>query len=634
MLQIIRDKTSGLIAMVIVALLIVTFAFWGVSYYFDQGGSVVVVSVNDSEIELGEYQRVYQNVRRQWQELLNDSAGNVDDELVKQQTLDSLIERELVRQMNESMNLQVGVQQVREVINGIQAFHGLNGFDNSVYERAVAQIGFTTVGFERQIQQDMKGDHLQNSLTTSEFITDKEVRLLASLKNQSRNISYSIISSNTLKDTFVPTEEEISSFYENNSRDFLEPEQVKIAYLELSIQKLASEIEVNEDDLLSYYETNKADYDVEDQRKIRHITIKIEDKASEERIGEISSKAEELIALLEEDMTFDELSDKYSNDSEFKIEVSELGFLIKGIMDAEVDEVMFSMVEGELSAPIVTKNSVDVVKVEKIKGGQKNTFENVQEDVLVTYSLSLAENEYYEASEQLANLSYEHPDTLENAAEALGLEIRESDFFNRISQADPLLSDSNIISASFSEEVLNGNNSEVIEVGDNRVVALRLIEHKSEQKKPLDKVRESVITRMKYEQASTVVRRKGETVLEKLKNGGNPEELAEEYSIEWRQTGEIRRDHSGINPSVLQRAFQLGRNDEGLSLFGGMSLESGDYALIIVNSVNDPDAASFTKKELDPIRSQLEQLKAAGNWRQLVKDVRNAATVNIFSDRL
>ena len=231
----------------IVALLIVTFAFWGVSYYFDQGGSVVVVSVNDSEIELGEYQRVYQNVRRQWQELLNDSAGNVDDELVKQQTLDSLIERELVRQMNESMNLQVGVQQVREAINGIQAFHGLNGFDNSVYERAVAQIGFTTVGFERQIQQDMKGDHLQNSLTTSEFITDKEVRLLASLKNQSRNISYSIISSNTLKDAFVPAEEEISSFYENNSRDFLEPEQVKIAYLELSIQKLASEIEINED---------------------------------------------------------------------------------------------------------------------------------------------------------------------------------------------------------------------------------------------------------------------------------------------------------------------------------------------------------------------------------------------------
>ncbi|MFT7459939.1 MAG: peptidyl-prolyl cis-trans isomerase D [Planctomycetota bacterium] len=634
MLQIIRDKTSGAIAIGIVALLIVTFAFWGVSYYFDQGGSVVAVSVNDAQIDLQEYQRVSQNVRRKWQELVNNGGGNVDDELVKQQTLDSLIERELVIQVNDSLNMRVSAQQVREVINGVQTFHGLNGFDNSIYERSVGQLGFTTVMFERQIQEDMKAEQLQSAIVESVFVTDDEVRLLASLNNQSRDISYSIISSNQIKEAISLSEEEISDFYDKNSRDYLEPEQVKIAYLELSLQKMASEIEVDENELLNYYEANKANYEVEDQRKIRHITISIDEKATQEEISKTAAKADELIAQLKEGKSFEELSVKYSDDLEYKIEISELGFLTKGIMDAEIDEVMFSLSEGELSAPIITKKSIDVIKLEQIKGGEKNTFENVREAVKQAYSLSISENQFFEANDLLANLSYEHPDTLEIAAEELGLEIKESEYFNRTSQSDPILSDSKIISASFSEDVLNGNNSEVIEVGNNRVFVIRMIDHKSEHKQPLDAVRERVITRMKYEQASAQVKGKGEAVLEKLKSGADPEQLAAEFGIEWKQSDEVKRDNSGINRSVLRTAFKLGRPSEGQTIFGGTSLGSGDYALVIVNSVNDPEPSSFTTEELTAIRTQLQQLEAANNWRQLVKDLRTQAKVEIFSDRL
>lgn len=620
--------------MVIVALLIVTFAFWGVSYYFNQGGEVVAVSVNDSDIDLREYQRVYQNVRRQWQVILEDRGGNVDDELVKKQTLESLIEQELINQVTDSLGLRVSAQQVRSVINGVQNFHGENGFDNSLYERSIAQLGYSPVMFEMKIQEDMKSEQLQGSLSESTFVTDNEVRLIASLKNQSRDISYTILSSDKLKEDITVTEEEISDFYEKNSRDYLEPEQVKIAFLELSLQKMAADIEVNEEDLLNYYAANKADYDVEDQRKIRHITIKTDDKATEEQISVATARAEELIALLKGGMTFEELSEKYSDDAKANIEISEMGFLTKGIMTAEVDEVMFSLAEGEISAPIVTKNSVDVVKLEKIKGGLNNTFENVRESVEYAYRLSIAENQFFEATDQMANLSYEHPDTLEVAAEELGLEVRESDYFNRASQSDPLLSDSKVISASFSEDVLNGNNSEVIEVGNNRVLVLRVIEHKVEQKKSLDDVRERIVTRMKYEQARANVRASGEAALEKLKNGSDPEQLATDSAFTWTNSTDIKRDNTGINRAVLRTAFKVGRPQAGQAVYGGVSLGSGDYALVIVKRVNDPDASSYTEAELAPIRTQLQELKVASNWSQLLKDVRRLSNVNIFADRL
>ncbi len=634
MLQIIRDKTSGLIAITIVALLIVTFAFWGVSYYFDQGGEIVAVSVNDTDIDLREYQRVYQSVRRQWQAFLKEEADNIDDELVKKRTLDVLVDRELINQINHSLGLQISAEQVRSVINDLQAFRGENGFDNSIYERSVAQLGFTPVMFEQNIQEDMASEQLQSALSESVFVTDSEVKLIAGLKNQTRDINYSIFPSDKLKEELTVTEEEIKDFYEKHARDYLEPERVKIAHLDLSLQKIANELEISEDALADYYEANKDNYDVEDQRKIRHITIATGKDAGDEQISIATARAEELIAKLKSGMTFDELSEKGRDSSGPDYEISELGFLTRGIMDPAIDEVMFSMDEGEISAPIVSKNSVDVIKLEKIKGGAKNSLENVREAVEQAYRLSIAENQFFEANDQLANLTYEHPDTLEVAAEELGLEIKESDYFSRNSQSDPLLSDRRVISASFSEEVLNGNNSDLIEIGDNRVLVLRVLEHIPEQKKPLDEVRERIVTRMKYEQASARVKETGEAALEKLKNGSSQEQVAAEYGFEWIHARDVKRDDPGINRSVLRTAFKLGRPEAGQAVYGGTSLGSGDYALVVVEHVTDPDDSSYTKEELEAFRMQLQKLKAAGNWTQLMKDERRKAQINIYSDRL
>ena len=634
MLQTIRDKTSGLIAIVIVGLLIITFAFWGVSYYFDQGGEVVAIKVNDSDIELREYQRVYQNIRRQFQELLGENAGTVDDELVKQQTLDSLVERELINQVNESLNLQISAQQVRGVITSVEAFQGENGFDSYLYERAVAQLGFTPVMFEFQVQEDMKAEQLQTAIAGSEFVTSDEIQLLASLRNQTRDFSYTILSSDELKEGMSFSDEEIEEFYERNISSYMEPEKVRIAYIDLSLQQMAAAVEIDEEELQTYYENNRADYDVEDQRKIRHITISLSENADEKEIAGARARAEELIALLKGGMSFDDLSEKHSSDPNYQVEMSELGFLTRGIMSAEVDEVMFTLEEGAISDPIVTEKSVDVVRVDGIKGGTKNTLDSVREQVEEKYRLSVAETEFFEASDQLANLSYEHPDTLEIAAEELGLRIQESAFFNRDSQDDPLLADRRIKAAAFSSEVLNGNNSDMLEIADNRVVVLRVLEHVSEQRKQLDEVRDRVITRMKYEKASEQVRQTGESILEKLKQGEDPEAVAEQSSIVWTRSTAIKRDNSGINRAVVRAAFKLGRPENNQPVFGGTSLGSGDYALIILEGVNEPESNGLSEQDVATLTEQLERVKTNSNWTQLIKQLRESSEVTIFTERL
>jgi peptidyl-prolyl cis-trans isomerase D len=634
MLQLIREKTSGFIAIFIVSALVISFALWGVGSYFGESGEVVALSVNDTDVKLREYQRVYQTVSRQWQEFIKERGGSLDDELVKKQTLESLIERELVNQVGDELGLRVSANQVRSVINELQAFHGANGFDNSVYERAIAQIGYTPQMFELKIQEDMRSEQIQSAISESVFVTENEVNYVAGLQYQSRDISYAIISSDKLKEEMTISEEEIKSFYETNSRDYLDPEKVKIAYVELSLQKIAAGLDVTEEAIRTFYTSNKADYDVEDQRKIRHITIATDEDASEEQIDIAKKRAEELIAILKGGMSFDELAEKHSDDPGPKVEVSQLGFLTKGIMSEAVDEVMFSLAEGEISDPIVSDKSVDVVMVESIKGGEKNTFEDTREQAEEAYRTSLAENQFFEAIDQLANLAYEHPDTLEIAAEDLEIPVSESEFFDRNSQSDPLLSDPKIMAASFSEDVLNGNNSEVIEIGTNRVVVLRMLERKPEKRIDLDEVRERIVTRMKYEQARDQIKNQGESVLAKLKDGVSVEEVATEYSIDWKNGTAIKRDNTGTNRSVLRTAFKLGRPEAGKMVYGGTSLGSGDYAVVIVKDVKDPDASSYKEEELELIRAQLERSKATSNWLQLVKDVRSQSDVNVFADRL
>ena len=108
MLGLIRDKASGWITGVIVGALVLSFAFWGVSSYFGQGGDVNVATVNDSEIKLKSFQQSFYTLRKQMQSMLQDDALSLEEEaFVKEETLKRLIEAEVVNQLIKDNGLRI-----------------------------------------------------------------------------------------------------------------------------------------------------------------------------------------------------------------------------------------------------------------------------------------------------------------------------------------------------------------------------------------------------------------------------------------------------------------------------------------------------------------------------------------------
>ena len=352
-------------------------------------------------------------------------------------------------------------------------------------------------------------------------------------------------------------------------------------------------------------------------------------------VAKATGLADAMLSEIKAGSTMDEVVKQKSQDSGFDVEISNNEFLTKGILEQQVDDVVFNMKQGDISDPIHTDTGIYIVKLVKITGGKTTTFDNVRDQVEADYRHGKAETKYFDIADKLANLAFENPDSLEVISEKLGLMIHKSDFFSRDSAGEDFLSNPKVISASFSEDVLiNGNNSEPIEVGENHIVVLRVLEHHPEKIKPFEEVRESIVTRLKYEKASAETEKLGKEIITELKNNTPKEKISDKYNLEWKSVDDVKRDDRDIDPVILNTAFSAGRPEKNKPIYSGGSLASGDYAVTIIHNVKDNDRGSMTDEEFQALRSQLQQLDAINTWSEFMSDLKARADIEVFSENL
>ncbi len=610
----------------------ITFAVWGINFS-DQGSEPVVASVDGEDIGLRRYQQVYSNFREQ----VRESRGGTlltpgEDELLKKQTVDKLIEDEIVNQGAIDNGLQISDATIRKTIRNIESFNNESGFDRIAYEMGLMQLGMTPAIFEHQLRLELMADQLQNAVTKSTFVSAKEAVWLTRLKKQTRDISYVTLSADEVKDSVEISDDTVEQYYNKTSEGLSIPEQVRLAYLELSVDKLTQDIEATEEDLRAYYDNNKDEYDLEEQRKVNIVDIKLSPEATDEEVEAAMSKAEKIRELIVSGISFTEVAEKHDDGSEPEMLVSEHGYVARGVLPKEVDDIVFSISEGELGKVERTDRGLHIFQVDGLKGGVKNTFENSREVVEKDYKQSEAEHKYFDLADKLVTLTYEHEDSLEVAAEEIGIEIQESDFFSRESAGD-LFADPKILAASFNKEAIkSGQNSEAIELNNHHLVVLQVLEYLPAEKKSLDDVKELITLKLKSGQASKLQREKGQEILEQLRQGSDLSGVAETFGIEWTQSDMVARDDVSVNRKILRTAFKLGKPvDDGL-VFGGTGIGKEDYAVVVVSKIGYPE--TLMDEDIDESFSSLLQSKANHEWLSVVDALKEKANISINSNNL
>ena len=631
MLVLIRDKATGWVAGVIVGLLVISFAFWGVSFYSGQAGKLNVAKVNDVDISFQSFQRSFVQLRKKMQSVLGDSLSLEEDTFIKNQTIEKLIESELINQLVIDSGLNITNERLVESIKNIEFFRNEEGFDRIKYERSINSIGMAPSIFEAQLRMDLLSNQLQAGFFETTFILESELENILRLESQSRDVTYTILSLPSFIEDGEISDSNIDIFYQANPNLFTQSEQVKVAYLELNIKELAKDIETNEEVLRNFYNDNKGDYDVVGQRSIRKLFVKTGEKATNENKNKAEAVITSALELANEGKDFVEIVEQSTGET---LEFSEHTFMSKGIMGKEIDEFLFNSEEGMVSKVIETKEGFNIVKVVEIRGGSENKYENSTQKVKEDYKNKQAELQFFELSDQLITLSYENSDNLEIAADAIDKEIINTDYFARDNDLEGLLSDPLIISKSFDPELISsGNNSDAIELSDNHIVVLRVIEHKEVVTKPLEDVRDEVIASIRLKLAREKTNETGDRIVAELKSGVNPESIISHSGIEWTTTEKVKRDDMFINRAILRSIFEAGKPNSNEPIITSQRLGSGDYAIIVVlNAYNETlEVDEELKKRTD---LKLRRTLSTNEWQDLLREVRNNTNIRIFNENI
>ena len=636
MLQTIRDRASGWIAYVIVGLLIVPFALWGINSYFGNPDPVDAAVVGDRSVSLRDFQQAY---RRQ-QDALRSTLGSAYDPArydtleVKREVLQQLIDDAVLARTAEQRRLRVGDLQLSRAIRTMEAFQQDGVFNNDSYQRILQLQGYTPVSFEQLMRQSLTNEQLRNGVIESAVLPNAEVDRLLSLLGQKREIAYLTLSLSDYLTKAQVDEAAIESYYQENQASLTSPEQIEVNYLELSVDSLAEQIPVDDDQIKVAYDQQQSLYNEPERRSASHILVPVPEDADPARVERAQQLAADIYATLsEKGRDFDTLAARLSDNG---LEAGELGVIEQGLLDPTFEQTLYGLAEaGAISEPIRTPFGYQIIRLDNITPAEVTPLDEVRDDIARQLKMQQAESEFYDVSQTLAELAYEQPDSLQPAADALGLEIQTSAAFGR-SGGDGIAAFPQLVETAFSPDVLSENlNSAPIEIEPGRLIVVHLRNHLPSQPLPLDEARSRIEAELQLQQANEQLATDSQAILERVRDGETLEALAEEYQVDYQTPGPVTRAQSMTVPAaLLTKAFKLPVPDAQQPSYDTVTLLDGSQSVLAVLNVEPGEVADVPEAERANLVEQLTQQIGFGEYQNFVDSLREQTEVTTYIDRL
>lgn len=628
MLEFIRSRAQTWISWVIVGLIVIPFALWGMNEYFSGSADNNVATVNGKKISERDFQMAFAQQRQRMKEMMGESFDFTTFEAqMRKGVLDSLVEQEVLVQTAGDEGMRIGDQQLAMIIQSFPAFQKDGQFDKQAYATTLQIQGQTPAYFEMQMRRGLLAQQVYSGVADTSLVTDWDVKNLLRLRRQEREISYAQIPAALFKSDISADAAAIQSYYDANQARFMTPETVSIEYIDLAVANIAREVNVSEATVKGVYEEQRQQYAEPEERRASHILIEVQADASADARAAAREKAEGILKRIISGEAFDKLAREFSDDPGSAEEGGDLGFFRKGVMVPEFDTAVFSMKPGDTSGLVKSEFGFHIIRLMEVKGGRIPSFAELKDELLQQYREREAERIFFERQETLANLSYEHPDTLVTVAEAIGAEVKTIPMFTR-DGGPGIASNPKVLAAAFTEEAIKqGLNSDVIEIGDNHVAVIRVKEHVKQKQKPLEEVRaqiEQELIQQGTRQRATAL---GKEIQASLQGGGTAEDVLSKYRITWQNVGLVTREYRQADPGIVQEAFRLNRPEQDKAVYGGAVLGNGDYAVIRLTSVKEPDMESFAAEDKMAMKRTLQNILGNAEYAEFSGNLKKQASI-------
>lgn len=590
MLEALRKHTQGWMAKIILALIVVPFALFGIDSYLNQaGGQVAVAKVDGQKISLQEYSNAVENARNYMQ----SQGQKVDTDLLespafKQSVLEGIITRRLIEGAIHDYRFKISDEQLSQHILGMPEFQSNGKFSEETYNQLLTQNKLTPAKFEQSIRKDLAVQQVREGLSNLVFMPKKVAEQSLMSEFEQREVSVTDIKVADFMNQVTVTPEQVQAYYNQHKTKFIAPAKVKLQFALLSAAGLMGQVSVTDQEVKQYYDENAAKFQGNEQRQASHILIGFNSTATPAEKAAAKEKAESVLKQVKANpKSFEKLAIEFSQDTGSAGKGGDLGSFGRGAMVKPFEDAAFSMKVGDISDLVESEFGYHIIKLTGITG-ESSDFDSMKLKIKAELLFQKAQAKYAELADDFGNTVYEQSGSLEPAVKKFNLQLQSSPAMSKDEVAKFFKSD-RFASLVFSDDVLKDKrNTEAVEVSPNNLVSARVVEYSPEAPRSFDEVKAGIEGLLKAEAADKLVQQKGEALLAELKAG-------KASNADWITPVTVdRRNAQGLSDGVMRNVFKV--NTHTLPAYYGFNEANKGYTVIKVIAVNQklkdqPDVA-------------------------------------------
>lgn len=624
MLDAIRERAQGWLAKVILALITIPFMLWGVESYFNKSGDGdVLASVNGDKVTRQEFDRA---IKAQQQEMRASMGAAYDpamfnDPKIRKSVLDGVINQRLIINAATKAGMVVSDAEMARIIASLPAFQENGRFSQTRYDQVLRQQGMSISEFENQLRQELLINDVRSVFQSSAIVPSNVAARFLQAYEQQREISTVKLTSEQFLSQARVSAVDVQSWYNAHKADYTLPEQARFQYVVLSQDALASQVKISDAEVKQYYDQNSAKYSEPEQRRASHILITVNPGDDAQKRAAAKARAEAIYQQVKVNpASFAAVAKHESSDTGSALQGGDLGWFPRNAMVKPFADAVFAMRSGDISQPVQSEFGYHIIELTGIKPARTRSLDEVKADIVRDLQVQQAAKRFADVAETFSNKVYEQSDSLKPVADALKLQVTDSDWLSRKGGDSSLLANPKMLQALFSDDVLkNKRNTEAIEVAPNSLVSARLLEYKAAALQPLDTVRTAIEQQLKRTQAIALAEKQGKQDLAQLRAGKEP-------GVQWSAFQVVTRQQPAALPQgLLEPVFSA--DAQHFPAYVGATGADGSYTLVRVTRVIAPPTADSAK--VKAVQDQLAQLAAQVDFADYLSSLENKAKIDI-----
>jgi len=615
-----------IVMQVILGLLVITFAVWGIeSYTRARGPSDTVAKVGNVSISQREFNDELEHRLDRLRQMFGAGfdASSVDTPDARRALLDSMIDRSLIGEAAVRSRLLVSNEVLRDVIASTAAFQEDGRFSKATYEALLRAQNppLTPQQYESQLRFELAREQLVSAVNGTAIPSRTVAGELARLTQEKREVSEALVPADKFLDQVKVSDAEAKAYYDSHQEEFRVPERVRAQYVVLSAAALGQGEPVTDAEVQKLYDSRSSQYQVPESRRASHILIAVPQNANEAQREAARKKAEEILAEVRKaPQRFAELAKKYSQDPGSAQKGGDLGLFSRGMMVKPFEDAAFGLAKvGDISGVVKSDFGYHIIELTGIVPARVRPLADVRAQLVAELQKRKGAQLFDQDADGFTNMVYEQSDSLEPVAKRYKLQLQSTDWIER-NKAPAPLDNKRVLAALFSDDAIrNKRNTDAIDVGENRLVAARVLEHQAASLRKYEDVKAQIEQKLRRSAAAALAAKDGEARLAQLRKSGDA-------GLTWGSAQDVSRGAPG---GLSEDTLRLIVSADVAKLPAYVGAPAGDqgYAIYRISKVTEPAQKSEAQQQADLERA--ERLEGATDFGSYLKSLRADTDVTI-----